>query len=113
MSALPIVPPATVLILLGIATALAVLPLLAGLVKPNRFYGIRVAAAFVSEQNWYAINSFGAKRFLYFAAIIGSTGLVLDRYPQAPFWVPILCLLAVLPLILLTVHSIDRYAKSL
>ncbi|MDP3481008.1 MAG: SdpI family protein [Desulfoprunum sp.] len=28
----------------------------------NRFYGIRVPDAFASELNWYAINSFGAKR---------------------------------------------------
>ena len=113
MSPLPTIPPATVLILLGTVVSLSSLPLLFCLVKPNRFYGIRVPAAFTSESNWYAINSFGAKRFLLFGAIVTIVGWVLERFPQLPFWVPILCLVITLPLLLLTVRSIANFARSL
>lgn len=110
---MPIVPPATVLLVLGSAVALAALPLLFGLVGPNRYYGIRVPAAFASERNWYAINSFGAKRFIVFGATIAAVGWLLERLPQLPFWVPLLCLVGTLPLLLVTVRSIDKYARSL
>jgi hypothetical protein len=105
--------PATVLMVLGSVTALASLPLHFDLVRPNRWYGIRVPAAFHSEQNWYAINRFGAARFIRFGVVVAFAGLVLNHYPAAPFWVPLLCLVGTLPLLLLTVRSINRYARSL
>lgn len=110
---IPIVPPATVLLTLGVAVALAALPLLFRLVKPNRFYGIRVSAAFASERNWYLINSFGARRFLVFGVVVAVAGRALKHYPQLPFWVPILALVGTLALLLLTVRSIDNFARSL
>lgn len=110
---MPNIPPATVLILLGILTGLLSLPLLFNLVPPNRFYGIRVCAAFASESNWYAINSFGAKRLLLFSAVITTTGLLLQAIPQAPFWLPIAGLFFTLFLLLATVRSISRYTESL
>lgn len=110
---MPIVPPPTVLFDLGAAVALACLPLLFRLVKPNRYYGIRVPAAFASERNWYAINRFGAKRFIAFGATLAAVGWLLERLPQLPFWVPLLCLVGTLPLLLVTVRSIANYARSL
>lgn len=110
---MPIVAPDTVLVLLGVVTALLSLPLLFGWVRPNRFYGIRICAAFASERNWYAINAFGAKRLLLFATVVTTIGLLLKAVPQAPFWLPIAGLLLALALLLLTVRSIERYATSL
>lgn len=110
---MPIIPPDSVLILLGVLTGLLSLPLLFNLVPPNRLYGIRVCAAFISERNWYAINSFGAKRLLLFSAVITTVGLVLQAMPQAPFWVPVAGLFFTLLLLLVTVRSISRYAESL
>lgn len=108
-----IVPPHVVLISLGLLTALGALPLRLGLVRPNRFYGIRVPAAFASGQSWYAINRFGGSRLLRFGIFVAVAGVALARYPKAPFWVPILCLVGTLVLLLLTVRSIERFARSL
>ena len=110
---LAIVPPATVLIWLGAGCILGSLPLCLGWVPINCVYGIRIAAAFRSEHHWYTINRYGGFRFLYFGAGVAAMGLMLDHYPQAPFWLPILALVAVLPLLLLTVRAIQRYAASL
>lgn len=109
---IPIASPASVLILLGTAAALAALPLLLRLVRPNRYYGIRVKAAFSSEQAWYDINAFGAKRLLVFAATVAVLGFALNAYPQAPFWLPIACLVSALFVLLATVRSIKQYADS-
>lgn len=113
MAAAPIASPATVLMALGAGTALASLPLLFRRVRPNRFYGIRVVAAFASERHWYEINAYGARRFLCFAAIVSILGLALGAYPRAPFWLPIVCLLSTLPLLFWTVRSIKRFAATL
>jgi SdpI/YfhL protein family len=110
---LPIVSPATVLVVLGLATAVIALPLLVGVVRPNRFYGIRVRQAFLSEKNWYSINEYGAKRMLLFSVAVASTGFLLRGLPQAPFWLPILGLVFALVLLLATVRSIMRHAESL
>jgi len=109
---MPVIPPAVVLMLLGSVTAFAALPMLFGLVRPNRFYGIRVAAAFESEQNWYTINRFGGSRLLRFGMVVGITGLLLQQNSQLPFWVPILCLFGTLVLLLLTIQSIKHFASS-
>lgn len=44
-------------------------PLIAKLIPPNRFYGIRIPMAYDSEDLWYAINRFGGLIFLVFAII--------------------------------------------
>ena len=110
---MPIVPPDIVLMMLGFFTVLGALPLMLGRVRPNRIYGIRVEEAYASEQNWYAINKFGGSRFLRFGAIVAAEGLVLHQYPQAPYWVPIACMFAVLPLVLITVGAIKKYVRAL
>jgi hypothetical protein len=58
---LPIIPLETALLILGAATVLFCIPLLRGMVKSNRLDGIRVAAAFTREENWYRISRYGAK----------------------------------------------------
>jgi SdpI/YfhL protein family len=110
---MPVLPPDLVLMLLGGLTLFLSLPLLLGLVGPNRFYGIRVAAAFSSERNWYAINRYGAAAFMRFGALVATAGFMLHRYPHAPWWVPIACMVGVLPLLLLTVESIRKYVRLL
>jgi hypothetical protein len=112
MPGTPIVSPGIVLIGLGLLIAILAVPLLLGWIPRNRFYGIRVPAAFASEENWYAINVFGAKRLLLFAAAISLLGCLCQGLPDPPFWLPIVCLVAVLPLLLLTVRSITRFAAT-
>jgi len=40
------------------------IPLLKGKIKMNRYYGVRFAKSFESEENWYKINKYGAKRLI-------------------------------------------------
>ncbi len=112
MPAAPIAEPATVLMLLGTVTALLSLPLLLRRVPPNRYYGIRLAAAFRSEQHWYEINAFGARRFILFGIVVASMGLALHTYTALPFWLPIACMVSTLVLLLMTVQAIRRYAAK-
>jgi hypothetical protein len=48
----------------GIVGSLVTVPLLLGKVPMNRWYGIRVKEAFVSEDQWQRINRYGAKRLM-------------------------------------------------
>lgn len=113
MPAQSIASPATVLILLGAVTVLFSVPLLLRRVRPNCFYGIRIAAAFRSERHWYAINAFGARRFILFGVTVAAMGVIVKALPAAPFWLPIAGLVTALVLLLLTVRSIRRYAATL
>jgi len=113
LTLMPIAPPETVLLILGVGTMLFCVPLLLRMVKPNRVYGIRVPAAFESEANWYRINSYGAKCLFVFGAVETLMGIALNMTQKSPFWLPILCLVATLPLVLVTVGAIKRFARSL
>jgi len=53
------VPIPDVLTGLGLLYAVLSLPLIFKMVPKNRFYGIRIRKAFVSDGNWYAINKAG------------------------------------------------------
>ena len=53
----------------GILLALLSLPLLAGKIKPNPFYGFRVKATLENTEVWYAVNKFFAQRQLGVALV--------------------------------------------
>jgi hypothetical protein len=110
---MPIVPIPLVLMGLGAVTALVSLPLLFKWVPPNRFYGVRIPAAFRSERNWYAINAYGARRLLVHAAILVVLGLACDSLSNPPFWVPIAFLVGGLVLVFPIMGSVVRYARTL
>jgi uncharacterized membrane protein len=65
----------------GIVLALLALPFLAGKVKPNLFYGLRIPATLENPVVWYAANKFFAKRLLVVALIevIAAVGLYFPR----------------------------------
>ena len=44
---------------LGLFLGLLAVPLIRGRVRPNHLYGIRIPAAFASEEAWYRINRHG------------------------------------------------------
>lgn len=110
---MPIVPPDIVLIVLGLLVGISALPLAFGRVGPNRYYGIRMPAAFTSRQNWYALNRFGGARLMRFGIVVAAAGVLLHLVPALPFWVPIAGLFGALALLLFTVRSISKYASSL
>ncbi len=71
-----------VILISGLLLAGLCIPLARGKVPPNRFYGIRTKAAFVSQENWYRINKFGGKVFFgvsIIIALVGFTGFFVPR----------------------------------
>ena len=99
---------------LGILTAVFSLPLIYRKIPLNRAYGIRIRAAFASNDNWYSINEYGGKLFFVFGLFILCFSFLTWQYAPSPtsIWAPVYLvtpLLAIIPLIML----INRYAKRL
>jgi len=46
------------------------IPLLLGKIPMNRWYGVRFKAAFESDDNWYAINRYGAKWLIIWSIVL-------------------------------------------
>ena len=103
------------MVLIGLAFLIAVIsvPLLLRKVPPNRWYGVKVPASFVSTENWYAINEFGAKRLLGLALALVIVGLVHLSLPPMPWWVDPAFLLAPVLFLPLLLRPILAYADSL
>jgi uncharacterized membrane protein len=81
------------------------LPLFLGLVPPNRWYGIRVPAAYDSRENWYKVNRFGSVVLLACGAMfcfVGALPVLLHWHPTDQGEL----LLVVLPLVLLYIAAI-------
>lgn len=51
-------------LLVGLMTIAVSLPLIKRKIKMNRWYGIRIPAAFASEQRWFEINEYGGRLLL-------------------------------------------------
>lgn len=64
-------------IILGGLILVVSIPMLFGLIPPNKWYGIRVPAAFESRENWYRINRFGAAVFAILGVILSVTGTLM------------------------------------
>jgi hypothetical protein len=61
----------------GLLLALISLPLIAGKIKPNLFYGFRIRFTLENPEAWYATNKYFAKRQLIVALIeiVAASGL--------------------------------------
>jgi hypothetical protein len=66
----------------GILLALLAVPLMAGKVKPNPFYGFRVPATLENPELWYATNKFFARRQVAVALIVISAAVGLSFLPN-------------------------------
>jgi len=51
-------------LVIGLLTVLVSLPLIAGWVKPNYFYGFRIRATLADPETWYKVNKYFAQRLL-------------------------------------------------
>jgi len=52
------------------------IPLLQKKVKMNRTYGVRIKKAFTSNENWYKINHYGAKRLIIWSIPLFVVGVL-------------------------------------
>lgn len=104
-------PAAWVHFVAGIVAILVSLPLIRGQVKRNPWYGIRIRAAFESDERWYAINRYGGtllRRWGVVICVVALCGLPLGR----SWWV-LYNLAALVPIIgglVLTLVLIYRFA---
>ena len=61
--------------LVGLIMILLSIPLKNGLIKMNKLYGFRFSKSFESDENWYKINEYGAKRFMFWSIPLLFVGL--------------------------------------
>lgn len=54
------------------------IPLLKCRIKRNRWYGMRIRKAFVSEENWKKINEYGARAIIQWSMPLLGMGLILS-----------------------------------
>jgi hypothetical protein len=61
-------------------------PLIRRRIRPNAWYGIRIPAAFSSEEAWYRINRHGGKSLAYMGLAVAAVGagnlLFLPEHPS-------------------------------
>ncbi|MDM8524006.1 SdpI family protein [Desulfococcaceae bacterium HSG8] len=89
------------------------IPLLKGEVRMNRFYGIRFAKSFESEENWLKINAYGAKRIILWSVPVIIIGIITLFVPlRDRTWLTILLVHAPLIIIIPAVESY-LYARTL
>lgn len=60
----------------GLVMLLVSLPLLYRKTPMNHFYGIRIRAAFESEQRWYDINAYGGRQMMRWSWLVITTGFL-------------------------------------
>jgi hypothetical protein len=101
---------AVTLVCLGFILIAVSIPLLLGKVKMNCAYGSRIRKAFESEENWYTINSYGAKALICWSLVTMAVGIgCLYIEPQHVLTVAKLTFLSLLAPIVQTLW----YAKRL
>lgn len=72
------------------------IPLLLKKMPMNSMYGFRLSKSFRSNENWYAINSYGAKHLIIWSSLLGVLGIVCFFLP--PMESGVMMLLAILPI---------------
>jgi hypothetical protein len=60
----------------GIITFFISMPLVYRQVPMNRAYGIRIRAAFESDQRWYDINAYGGRQFAIWSWLLIAAGVI-------------------------------------
>ncbi len=65
----------------GLIIILVSVPLAKRKIKKNRWYGMRVAKAFESDEHWYKINEYGGKQFALWSIPILVCGIICFLVP--------------------------------
>jgi uncharacterized membrane protein len=97
-------------ILLGLLLIAVCIPLAKRKIKMNLWYGMRLPKAFKSEENWYKINEYGGRQFIYWSVPVVLFGVImLFLPPVAAGWLLLIMLLPVVfmlaPIIKLFIYS--------
>jgi len=57
------------------------IPLVKRKIKMNRWYGVRIPKTFKSEENWYKINEYGGRVFIYWSIPMLLLGILFLSLP--------------------------------
>jgi SdpI/YfhL protein family len=99
----------------GVACAIFSLPLILKKVPMNPAYGIRMRKAFVSPNNWYALNAFGGKLFFGVGLLLILFGLLSqDMAPQpTSIWAPVFLIVPLAVAIIPVAILLNVFARQL
>lgn len=103
---------ATILIVESLLSLGLSIPLYREKIKMNHSYGIMLGKSFESEENWYKINKYGAKRLMFWSIPLFVLGVItiflppLNEYLKFIFsFTPFIVLIAAI--------ETNRYSKRL
>jgi hypothetical protein len=65
----------------GILVIAVCIPLLGNKIGMNRWYGFRFRKSFSSDEHWYAINRYGARKMIYWSFAIIALGMLSFTLP--------------------------------
>lgn len=105
---------ALVILSAGLIILIVSLPLIYRKVPMNPFYGIRIPAAFESNQRWYDINAYGGRQMAGWSSLIiasGAVGFVIPNDEALVYMV--LCGAAVLVAVLIPLLQVLRWSRHL
>ena len=99
---------------LGLLFAAVAVPLIFGRVPRNPWYGVRIHAAFESDEAWYRINRHGGKSLLGLGCTLVAVGVFIVRFLPPEPRLPLVLGLALLPGLLLVpfLFHVFRYPRS-
>lgn len=100
-------------LLTGVLFAVLAIPLMLRKVARNRWYGVRIPKAFVSEANWYAINAVGGRWMAVAGGVLALVGGCVLLWPPATVTGVLFASLAPVPLVLFTLVPVLRCARRL
>ncbi len=101
-------------ILAGLVIIAVCVPLVKDKIKMNKWYGIRLKKSFESEENWYKINRYGAKRMILWSLIIVAIGIA-ELFVRPDFKGTLWYVISGLPIMLIIIPAIESwvYARKL
>jgi hypothetical protein len=69
-------------IFVGVLVIAVCIPLLKNKIRMNYWYGMRFRKSFESNENWYKINQFGARRMILWSFVIIVIGILAIIVPD-------------------------------
>jgi uncharacterized membrane protein len=100
-------------IVVGLICVGLAVPLVQGKVRQNALYGVRFPQSFQSDEAWFAINRYGAKRLMIWAMPMIVAGVTACFLPlQTRPWAALLCGLLPLAFVLIPLLEAWNFARQ-
>jgi uncharacterized membrane protein len=109
-------PVAVIHMIVATLVMISVLPLIAGRVKMNHWYGVRIPEAFVSDKRWFEINRYGGRLLLLWGAVFEATaiaGVLVKRRDWVTYdWTAMVIVLVGLAIVFALIFRYARNTKA-